>query len=107
MPNQKSIHLRAIVSADRSVTIQLPPDILASEVDIVVFISDVQVNPSRVDPKTSIGDSSIPQQFTFPRPRTSESPIPLSDNELALLGSLEDDSRPTHELIAEEREERL
>ena len=113
-----ALRLDGIVGADRKLTVQLPPEVPDGPVELVVllpkgpasFRETNHLNASEWERKTAelrarVKLAGKEGSIQFPNPHARLAP--LSDAQLLEIGKLLPDARPSHELIQEDREDRI
>jgi hypothetical protein len=101
-----AVRVSGVITADRKLEVKLPENIPAGPVDLLIQSTTTSegdvVNPLREAARAKLAAANRLGQVHVP-PHGMYEP---TEDEILAAGTLSPGSRPTHELIAEDRDER-
>lgn len=105
-----AIKLTAIVPDDRRLVIELPPDAPTGEVEIEIHAAPQPAEPAPDVPKKGLTREEaraklLAAGYLVTSIRAPQGYVPLTAEERLKIGTLPEGSRPSHELIIEDRGE--
>jgi hypothetical protein len=107
--SKKAIVLSGVVGEDRQLKVSLPDDVPAGQVELIIMMaaeSGTGYENDRLSRlRTRLEAKGYLKDFHLPDPTVE--PAPLTDAQLLELGKLSPGSRPSHDLINEDREDRV
>jgi hypothetical protein len=107
--SKRAILLSGVVSEDRQLQVELPDEVQPGHVDLIIMLPE--------SPMAGFSEDKLSQlrarlevnghlsHFRLPDPTVE--PAPLTDSQLLEVGTLPAGARPSHELIDEDRGDRI
>src|SRR5438128_2139590 len=107
--SKRAILLSGVVGTDHQLQVELPDEVRPGHVDLIIMLADTSTigfSEGKLSQlRTHLEANGHLSHFRLPDP--SLEPVPVTDQELLELGTLPAGARPSHELINEEREDRV
>ncbi len=105
---KRAILLSGVVGEDRQLKVELPVEVPIGQVELIIMVPGQPAAPADhrlKDLQSRLEANGTLANFHFPDPTIA--PAPLTDAQLLELGTLPLGARPSHELIHEDREDRV